>query len=216
MFRKLAPLVVLSMFTGAAMAWGEGQIAPGFDAPPAPHPDAIQLDGLPVEAQKLVVAFDKEATEIRLKAKQEIEARQDKLIQQLTKLQDAYSKPGTLDEAVAIRDRIRQLKSDLRAAAVDAKPDPGMLMGFRGQLGKVFHFRVTGNAAGFVFGSDVYTDDSNLATAAVHAGVLRDGQTGIVKVTIHPGQPIYPGMQRNGVSSYAWQDFPGSYRVEAP
>ena len=169
-----------------------------------------------MEAQKLVADFDKEATEIRNKAKQDIEARQEKLIQQLTKLQDAYSKSGTLDEAVAIRDRIRQMKSDLRAGAVDAKPDPGMMTGFRGQLGKVFHFRVTGNAAGFVFGTDVYTDDSTLATAAVHAGILRDGQQGIVKVTIHPGQPVYAGTSRNGVTSYAWQDFPGSFRVEAP
>ncbi len=39
---------------------------------------------------------------------------------------------------------------------------------------------------GSVWGSGPFTTDSSLATAAVHSGVLRAGQTGIVRVTIVP------------------------------
>src|SRR6185369_1403563 len=69
-----------------------------------------------------------------------------------------------------------------------AMADPGTLKNFRGQLGKTLLFEVTGAANGSVWGSGVYTDDSTLATAAVHAGVLKVGEKGAVKVTILAGQ----------------------------
>ncbi len=62
--------------------------------------------------------------------------------------------------------------------------DPGTLSNLRGQVGKLFAFRVTGAVGGSVWGTDVYTSDSRLATAAVHAGVLEVGKTGTVKVRI--------------------------------
>lgn len=195
---------------------GEARAAwQGINPLPQPAP-AAQAAPLPADAHKLVTDFEQEAAAIRLRAQRELAARQQKLIEELTKLQDAYSKPGTLDEAVAIRDRIRQLKAGGPEAIVDALPDPGMLHQFRGHVGRVFHFRVTGNTARTVWGTGVYTDDSALATAAVHAGILGDGQQGVVKVTILPGQAAYAGFQNNGVTSHEWQNWPGSYRVEAP
>jgi hypothetical protein len=65
-----------------------------------------------------------------------------------------------------------------------------------------------------IAGTDIYTDDSALATAVVHAGVLAVGQTGVVRVTILGGQASYAGTTRNGVTSGASTNFPGSYRVE--
>ena len=180
---------------------------------PVPLPPAVVLPG---DAQKLVTAFNQQAADIRKKADQEIAASQQKLIEELTKLRDAYSKPGTLDEAVAIRDRIRQLKAGVQGADIDAQPDPGSPNALRGQLGKVFHFRVTGSANGFVWGTGIYTDDSRIATAAVHAGILRDGQQGVVKVTILPGQPNYAGSANNGVTSQPYPNFGGSYLIESP
>src|SRR5581483_1253345 len=65
-----------------------------------------------------------------------------------------------------------------------------------------------------IWGSGMYTDDSPLAAAAVHAGVLRDGMRGIVKVTILPGHSSYRGSTQNGVQSESWNAWDGSYRVE--
>jgi hypothetical protein len=99
--------------------------------------------------------------------------------------------------------------------SVTALPDPGTLTGHRGDVGKSFLFEVTGANTGPVWGTEVYTDDSALATAAVHAGVLAVGQKGVVKVTILPGLESYTSSASNGVVSGSWASWVGSYRVEA-
>jgi LCCL domain len=93
--------------------------------------------------------------------------------------------------------------------------DPGTLTQFSGQVGRVMDFEVRGNPTGTIYGTDVYTDDSALATAAVHAGVLKDGERGVVRVTMLPGQASYPASQRNGVTSNDWGHWGSSYRVAA-
>jgi hypothetical protein len=98
---------------------------------------------------------------------------------------------------------------------VVVESDPGTVEGLRGQNGKVYLFEVTGTTRGSVWGTGVYTDDSTLAAAAVHAGVLKDGQTGVVKVTILPGLKAYQGSKRNGVTTQKWDAHAGSFRVEA-
>ncbi|WP_269539873.1 LCCL domain-containing protein [Cerasicoccus fimbriatus] len=85
---------------------------------------------------------------------------------------------------------------------------------YRGQNNAVFYFQVTGNSYSGVYGTDIYTDDSGLASVAVHAGVIGVGETAIVKVTILPGQSSYTGSVRNGVSSSSWGSWQGSYSVE--
>jgi LCCL domain len=95
-----------------------------------------------------------------------------------------------------------------------ALPDPGTLTGHRGDVGKTLLFDVTGNPNGSAYGTDVYTDDSTLATAAVHAWALAAGQRGVVKVTVLGGQDSYPASTRNGVTSRSWGNWVGSYRVE--
>lgn len=93
-------------------------------------------------------------------------------------------------------------------------PDPGTLVDFANNTGATYAFRVTGfSGAGAVWGTDVYTSDSVLAAAAVHAGVLADGQTGVVLVTILPGRPAYAGSVRNGVNSASWPSWGASYRI---
>jgi hypothetical protein len=95
-------------------------------------------------------------------------------------------------------------------------PDPGYLVNYQQYVGKSFYFRVTGNINGTVWGTDIYTTDSPLAMVAVHAGVLKVGQSGIVKVTILPGQASYMGSVRNGVSTSHYGDYPASYKVARP
>ena len=92
-------------------------------------------------------------------------------------------------------------------------PDPGNLTAHRGQDGTVLAFEVTGATDGSVWGDGTYTDDSRLAVAAVHAGALQPGQTGIVQVEIMPGQASYEGADRNGVSSGSYGSWYGSYRI---
>src|SRR5438094_473156 len=45
----------------------------------------------------------------------------------------------------------------------------GNMMGYQNQIGIEVQLQVTGMLGGAVWGTDVYTLDSNLATAAVHA-----------------------------------------------
>ena len=52
-----------------------------------------------------------------------------------------------------------------------------------------------------VWGTDTYTDDSSVCSAAVHAGLITAEQGGTVTIRIKPGQAFYEGSDRNGVSS---------------
>jgi hypothetical protein len=100
--------------------------------------------------------------------------------------------------------------------------DPGTLSNYQGQAGKQFRFRVSGGVAaaqfggrfagGAVWGSDVYTLDSTLAAAAVHAGALQSGETGLVTVTILGPQNSFQGSTRNGITTAPWGQFPGAFK----
>jgi hypothetical protein len=90
---------------------------------------------------------------------------------------------------------------------------PADLQALAAQIGKTFRFRVTGATTGTIWGTGTYTSDSPLATAAVHAGVLKDGQTGVVKVTIVAPPPNYQGTTANGVTSSNYDAWPGAYQV---
>ena len=110
---------------------------------------------------------------------------------------------------------VRVIRVAEPAAPGQAQPDPGRLTGFRGAIGKTIAFNVTGAAnGGGVWGSNPYTADSQLARAAVHAGVLRPGESGIVRVTVLPGQQTYDSVLRNGVMSGRWGAYGLSYRIE--
>jgi hypothetical protein len=98
------------------------------------------------------------------------------------------------------------------ATVAGVQADPGSLTGFQGFIGQKFAFTVTGRTDGSIFGTDVYTTDSSLATAAVHAGVLRPGQTGTVKVQIIASPPAFAPSTRNGVTSAAWTAYPAAYQ----
>lgn len=64
---------------------------------------------------------------------------------------------------------------------------------------------------GTVWGTDVYTADSNECAAAVHAGVLASGASGKATLEYVPGERAYQGTTRNGVTSQAWRDYPTSF-----
>jgi hypothetical protein len=127
----------------------------------------------------------------------------------------AVSAPlGTLDLKLT---ELRSLRAPGAAgdepAVVNALPDPGSLTGYHDKIGQTFHFRVTGANAAIIWGTGVYTTDSQLATAAVHAGLLQPGQTGVVKVTILPSPPAFLGSTQNGVTSHPYGMYPAAYKI---
>jgi hypothetical protein len=69
-------------------------------------------------------------------------------------------------------------------------------------------------AGGTVWGTDIYTDDSQLCRAAVHAGAIGPSG-GIVTVTFSPGRDQYVGSLRHGVQSQAWGGWPRSLSIAA-
>ncbi|MBP3955660.1 hypothetical protein J8F10_10245 [Gemmata sp. G18] len=95
--------------------------------------------------------------------------------------------------------------------AMNAQPAPLTLLNYANQFGKEFVFRVTGvqgPGQGNIWGSDVYTLDSGLATAVVHAGFAQPGETVVVKVRIIVPPQQFVGAARNGITSAPYGPFP--------
>jgi hypothetical protein len=177
------------------------------DGASAPPPTAE----LPAAAREIFKQHDEEVAAIQKKAEAKIKKRLDKVLVELKKVQDAYCKEAKLDEAVAVRDLIRALRDGTNGAL----PDPGNINNPATDIGKVFYYQVTGVDQGqAIWGSDVYTTGSHLGTAAVHCGLLKPGQKGIVKVTILPGQASYDATTRHGVTSIAYPQWGVSFKVE--
>lgn len=68
------------------------------------------------------------------------------------------------------------------------------------------------SGGGTVWGTGVYSDDSAVCPAAIHAGVLTDAG-GSVTITIAPGQDAYPASTANGVSTSEWGAWSRSFTV---
>ena len=67
---------------------------------------------------------------------------------------------------------------------------------------------------GDVWGTDIYTSDSKICRAAVHAGVI-DRFGGPIKVVPMPGQNSYRGSRRNGVQTGEYGSWRHSFRLES-
>jgi hypothetical protein len=80
--------------------------------------------------------------------------------------------------------------------------------------GRILYTEVVGSRDGLVWGSDEYTSDSAVAAAAVHAGVLRDGERGRIKISYVEGRDAYNGTTRNGKTSQSWGPHSSSFRIE--
>jgi hypothetical protein len=90
---------------------------------------------------------------------------------------------------------------------------PGNLSAYQQQFGKELTFSVTGftpmaGANANLWGTDVYTLDSNLAAAVVHAGLAKPGETVTVRVRILQSPPQFVATFRNNVNSTAYNAYP--------
>ena len=80
-------------------------------------------------------------------------------------------------------------------------------------VGATYYFRVTGEAAGPLWGTDVYTGDSAIAVAAVHAGIVKVGETKVVKIVVEKPLRQYRGSTRNGETSHDFGQYGTAYRL---
>jgi hypothetical protein len=136
------------------------------------------------------------------------------LIAQLEALQDRYMADLRPEDAANVRAQIKLLQRAAGLSEDAPRPDVVNMGAYRDRLGQTFVFTITGSADAPVWGSGIYTDDTPLEGAAVHAGVLRSGQTGPVRVTVLAGQQQYVGTKRNGIESNNFGAAGGSYRIE--
>ncbi len=85
----------------------------------------------------------------------------------------------------------------------------------RGRTGQRFTFQCSGGgpASSRLWGTDLYTDDSSICTAGVHAGVITLANGGNVTIEIRPGASSYRGTRRNGVDSKEYGSYAGSFVV---
>lgn len=85
-----------------------------------------------------------------------------------------------------------------------------------GQMGRVVTLLCPGRfELHTVHGTDVYTSDSYVCTAAVHAGVITQATGGMVTIQIQAGRSAYTGSMRNGITSMSNEAYPGSFAFVA-
>ena len=104
-------------------------------------------------------------------------------------------------------------KLNASPAAATAIPNNTQNMtGYRGRSG-IFSITITGSInGGTVWGTDTYTDDSDISRAAVHASIIQNGETKPVYIEMLPGQGSYAGSNRNSVSTSSYGNWGGSYK----
>ena len=146
------------------------------------------------------------------------------LQEQVSALSDALDMvTGQQSTAVAPAptDSINEHNSESTSASLDSSSSldeaqrvPWTLSGVETTPGQVLVYQVTGSTRGLVWGTDIYTDDSPIAAAAVHAGLLRPDETGTIMVTILRGRETYRGSARHGVASRDYQSWERSYMLQ--
>jgi LCCL domain len=95
--------------------------------------------------------------------------------------------------------------------AANAQPAPAYMVTYANQFGKTHTFKLVGGLpnTGTVWGTDQYTLDSSLAIAAVHAGILKPGETGVVRVKIVQSPLQFTSSIRNGIQSHPYGQYQG-------
>lgn len=68
-----------------------------------------------------------------------------------------------------------------------------------------------GTLSGRLWGTDLYTDDSSICTAAVHAGLINTARGGTVTIELRPGAGAYNASSRYGVNSQGYGAWSGSF-----
>ena len=81
----------------------------------------------------------------------------------------------------------------------------------RGKVGEEYGYKITGSTEGTVWGDGIYTDDSNIAKAAVLEGKCKIGENCTVCIKIIESKSSYGSCTKNGISTSSWGHWDGSY-----
>lgn len=86
--------------------------------------------------------------------------------------------------------------------------------GFKNDVGLIYKFQCPAKGTeNTIWGSDIYTQDSSICTAAVHAGVFSLADGGIVTLEFRPGRLTYGSTVRNGIKSSTFGEYSRSFVV---
>ena len=85
-----------------------------------------------------------------------------------------------------------------------------------GDIGKIYRITITGTTGGAIWGTDIYTSDTYIPCAAVHAGFIANGETKEVYIKVVQGLSEYIGSTRNGVSTSGYGGWGLSYQFISP
>jgi hypothetical protein len=69
-----------------------------------------------------------------------------------------------------------------------------------------------GGVGGPIWGTGIYTEDSSICEAAVHAGIITRARGGTVIFELLGAQPSFRGSVQNGVASASYGEWPRSFR----
>jgi hypothetical protein len=124
-----------------------------------------------------------------------------------------------IQELVAYFDRHgklsrRQLRGLLEQNSI-ATDAPMNMHGLCEMVGVTYYFRVTGVTEGQLWGTDIYSGDSTIGAAAVHAGLLKPGETDLLRVTVVTPPEKFAGTGRNGVTSTEYGRYQYAWRLSA-
>ena len=81
----------------------------------------------------------------------------------------------------------------------------------RENIGNIYIYQIIGSEEGRVWGDHIYTDDSNIAKAAVLEGKCKLGEKKAVYIKMIEGKSSYSSSNRNGVNSISYGSWPASY-----
>lgn len=108
--------------------------------------------------------------------------------------------PAELDDGDTDADEVTPIAWNTSAAA------------FKDDVGLTYSFECPPKGSPIaIWGSDIYTADSSVCTAAVHAGLITLENGGVVTIEIRPGRQIYGSTERNGITSNTFGDYPKSF-----
>jgi hypothetical protein len=70
-----------------------------------------------------------------------------------------------------------------------------------------------GGPPGTAWGTDTYTHDSSICTAAAHVGRITVASGGTVRIQMAPGAASYTGTTRNGITTLSYPAWTCSYTI---
>lgn len=144
-------------------------------------------------------------------------ANSNKIVNVTTTPKPAASKPAVAAATPATQPKTDSTPADTEAGSDDADEAVPIswstgASSFNPQNGKTLRFTCPEEGQlGTVWGSDVYTADSSICTAAVHAGKITKEEGGEVTIEFRPGRSVYGATTRNGVTSYNFGEYAHSF-----